>query len=329
MGIFDKLKKKINVTTVDDDAKVTTHAIPENNMSDKICPQQGKIYTIANGFKSYEMYHDEGSQIFVFADILEKQLGFTMKVPPVIGWDNIFWDATKEDITMTIGWDNWSGAFVHASCSKGDHYIEQIKLICEKNHNSIFQLADLIKDKESHNLIAHSFTDIRLGSIDVVRFWTQQEYQQYLGIYRGKKILFSNELDAFLKLWLAELIECEEWYDLTQVSAEEAELIICNWFLANDSTCGDYSYHYMKPRLVDNLWAESWSNQAIADKCQLVNKRKEAGIYTKNGQAIDKENFSLKIDGIVKAIEIKHNPNWAGYRTLFIETEKEYLLISE
>jgi len=44
MGIFEKLKKTNNATPVDD----TTHDSYENSTDDEICPQQGKIYTLAN-----------------------------------------------------------------------------------------------------------------------------------------------------------------------------------------------------------------------------------------------------------------------------------------
>jgi hypothetical protein len=39
--------------------------------------------------------------------------------------------------------------------------------------------------------------------------------------------------------------------------------------------------------------------------------------------------FYLSIDDIIKAVEIKYDDSWAGYRTLFIETTGDFILFSE
>jgi len=90
----------------------------------------GKIHKI-NGFNSYEVFHAEQDQIFVFADILEKQLGFSMETSPVIGLDGIYWNSKKQGIKLEVGWDNWSGAFVMSFCSRGSDYVEKLATICE------------------------------------------------------------------------------------------------------------------------------------------------------------------------------------------------------
>ena len=87
----------------------------------------GLIHKTAGGHSSYEIYDADQDFIFRFADVLTTQFGFDLTGNrPVVGLDVILWDAQKETVRLTIGWDIWSGAFVFAHCSEGEGYIERI-----------------------------------------------------------------------------------------------------------------------------------------------------------------------------------------------------------
>ena len=202
----------------------------------------------------------------------------------------------------------------------------------QEYYTSILQLYDVVENEKARKLIINSFSGLKIDEIDVTRFYAPREYEGDLGVYSGKKSSFVNELDAFLKLWLAELIEVEEWYDYHHLNDENAESMMNIWFL--EGVCDYNNYKNFNLKLVDNSWAEKWANQVILYNYHLSmgdrrSGEKDAGVFKKNWQLIDEEKFSLSIEGIVKAVEIMYNPNWAGYRTLFVETKHEYVLISE
>lgn len=91
---------------------------------------QGKIHKTAQGYNSFEMHEEKNDFIFQFATILEKEYGFTMSGQPAFGLDGVFWDAYKENLRLTVGWDIWSGAFVFAHSAQGDPYIEKMQAYC-------------------------------------------------------------------------------------------------------------------------------------------------------------------------------------------------------
>jgi len=87
----------------------------------------GLLHKTAEGHDSYEIYEADQDFIFRFAEILTTRFGFELTGDrPAVGLDEIYLDAKKGSIRLTIGWDNWSGAFVFAHCSEGDGYIEKI-----------------------------------------------------------------------------------------------------------------------------------------------------------------------------------------------------------
>ncbi|MEC0229995.1 hypothetical protein [Paenibacillus alba] len=45
---------------------------------------------------------------------------------PMIGFEQVFMDVVKDEVTITIGWDIWSGCFVTANDPKGGPWIQQI-----------------------------------------------------------------------------------------------------------------------------------------------------------------------------------------------------------
>ena len=86
---------------------------------------EGKLGKAENGYCTYDISNAEQDYIFVLADILTKRFGFHMATP-IPGLDGVYWDAVKEDVKLTVGWDVWSGAFVMANCMNGNEYIEKL-----------------------------------------------------------------------------------------------------------------------------------------------------------------------------------------------------------
>lgn len=200
------------------------------------------------------------------------------------------------------------------------------------SHN-IFQLRETA-EKVPEQIIGY-FTKLDLSKVETRRFWTMVEYELYLGIYRAEKSLFVNELDAFSRLWLAELIEMEEWYDAEWLHAADVpQSLFQNFFL---KAMRDYRIKPLEVR-----WAEAFVNACIEDKLhKVINGRKMeredghqdilggAGIYAQNHQRLDEATFHLRIEGLTKATQIRHDGSYAGYRTLFLETNTDYILFSE
>lgn len=83
----------------------------------------GKLYTTAAGFLSYEFYEAEPNYIYELERVLTDLLKFETFTRPSYGLDLHSWDFCKNDIRVTIGWDNWSGCFIMSHCKKGDEYI--------------------------------------------------------------------------------------------------------------------------------------------------------------------------------------------------------------
>jgi len=189
-----------------------------------------------------------------------------------------------------------------------------------------------IAEKEPERIIG-SFMKLDLSKVETIRFWTMVEYELYLGVYRAKKTIFADELDAFSQLWLAELIEMEEWYDAAWLhDADTPKSLFQNFFLP---ALREYR---IKP--LDIRWAEAFANACIKDKRQkVISKRKEerekqdtiggAGIYTQRQQRLDETTFQLRITGLTKATQIRHDNSYAGYRTLLLETGTDYILFCE
>ena len=161
------------------------------------------------------------------------------------------------------------------------------------------------------------------------------EYELYLGIYRAEKSIFANELDAFSQLWLAELIEMEEWYDAEWFHEADTQTTLFQHFFLKDM-----AEFCIKP--LEAWWAETFVNQCIEYKLQqVIDERKreqkcgvqdnigDAGLYTQNQQRLDETTFHLRIEGITKATQIRHDESSAGYRAIFLETNTSYFLFSE
>jgi len=92
----------------------------------------GKLIKLENGFSSYEIFEADQNHIFVFADILEKQFDFQMINAPLLGLDGVYWEASKGNVKLNVGWDIWSGAFIRANCLAGNGYIEKIATVSNR-----------------------------------------------------------------------------------------------------------------------------------------------------------------------------------------------------
>jgi hypothetical protein len=90
---------------------------------------EGKLHKTASGFYSYDIVEADNDFIYKLANVLTKQFGFDMVNTPMTGLDGVYWDAIKKNVKLTVGWDNWSGAFVMAHCSEGDEYVAKISEI--------------------------------------------------------------------------------------------------------------------------------------------------------------------------------------------------------
>jgi len=83
-----------------------------------------ELRKLDNGLYSYEIFEADQNYIFTLADILEKQHSFRMISAPMVGLDGIYWEMSRGNIKLTVGWDIWSGAFIMANCLNGNKYIE-------------------------------------------------------------------------------------------------------------------------------------------------------------------------------------------------------------
>ncbi|MFP7300307.1 hypothetical protein [Neobacillus niacini] len=163
--------------------------------------------------------------------------------------------------------------------------------------------------------------------------FTGKEYDPQFWVYRGAKDNFENELDGLISLWVRFLFDVEEWkYEYDREFATN----IYDYWIMKEMT----KYRFLK---VSNKSTFNYiSTRANEMKEKLLNIRKEhpldsydleyptaAGIYV-DKRISKEENFNFCIKGnIINAIELSTSENWAGYRELFIETEKEYIFFSE
>lgn len=84
---------------------------------------KGKIYLLSNGHKAYEIFEADESFVLKMAHLLINKLKFENKNKPLVGLDGCYVDLYKEQVRVTIGWDNWSGCFAMSYCNEGDNYI--------------------------------------------------------------------------------------------------------------------------------------------------------------------------------------------------------------
>lgn len=79
----------------------------------------------ANGHRLYEI--DQARPLFVrkAGQILQDRFGFGPIVQPIVGLDIVITECTKSDVTLHLGWDNWSGFYVMADSPDGDRIVDE------------------------------------------------------------------------------------------------------------------------------------------------------------------------------------------------------------
>ncbi|WP_144028399.1 hypothetical protein [Paenibacillus ferrarius] len=97
---------------------------------------KGKFYKTSKGYDSYEIFDVEASFIFKIAIVVVEVFQFT-HADPLIGFEQVFMDLVKDEVTITIGWDIWSGCFVTANDPKGGAWILQIGNYLDGQLNSL------------------------------------------------------------------------------------------------------------------------------------------------------------------------------------------------
>lgn len=91
----------------------------------------GKIYTAANGQKSYEVFDASAGLVSVLARLLEEHFEFILITKPVIGVDEVIAEVIRGEIKLGLGWDNWSGAYIMAFCDEGSGLLDEISLFLD------------------------------------------------------------------------------------------------------------------------------------------------------------------------------------------------------
>jgi hypothetical protein len=95
----------------------------------------GSRYKTASGRESYEV-SEAGIDFLTQIDRIVERLGFTMQGMPLVGLDQVFARYSKGEVSLTTGWDNWSGCLVFADQPAGGRYVievgEQVDTLLEE-----------------------------------------------------------------------------------------------------------------------------------------------------------------------------------------------------
>ncbi|MEY8744361.1 hypothetical protein AB9M62_34115 [Bacillales bacterium AN1005] len=193
----------------------------------------------------------------------------------------------------------------------------------------------MLKDFLAHNIdyyqaeIKQYIINHRSKEIIGTIFYTYKEYENYLQIYRTNKSQYNNRLEAFISLWMGTLIDEEEWHDHFEPKIEFADSIYDNWL---KKEVNEYTFHYrateslkeyviLKADRMKELIKEYRSNNPILQG-GITYPSSIPGIYINRDIQNEQEyTFNLSNDVIV-AEELKYCANWAGYKEIFIEPDK-------
>lgn len=80
----------------------------------------GKLFTVQNGHLNYEIYEATPDLVPILGAILQDKFGYFPVRPLAIGLSEVVIDLKRNNITLSLGWDNWSGAYIMAHCKNGD-----------------------------------------------------------------------------------------------------------------------------------------------------------------------------------------------------------------
>lgn len=190
-----------------------------------------------------------------------------------------------------------------------------------------------IKTIEKDEII-NCFLNYNKNKIKSLFIWTIDEYRQFASLYRCKKEEFSNSVCAFLNLWLAGLIDLEEWNNTYSGKEDECNSIYNHFFK-------DYLDRFnpdIRPNDITKLYIE----KEIEDKVELIKRNRvkdpvdnrdynEAnlifnGIYS-DLKFIHENDFKIDIFFPKHSIKISEGDFYG--EDFFIETEDEYILFME
>lgn len=187
------------------------------------------------------------------------------------------------------------------------------------------------EDEVKKYILSHRSKEIT-GTI----FYTHQEYENYMQIYRTTKSQYNNVLEAFVSLWVSALIDAEEWHDNFEFNVDYADGVYNNWFkkevscytFNNVTTESLREYVIYKALRMKELVVKYQNNNPLK-QCNITYPSSIPGIY-RDRYMIDEQRYELIIPkNLVAAEELYYYNNWAGYKDIFIETEQEYIYFSE
>ena len=86
---------------------------------------QGFFCKAANGRQCYEIDQVTSEFIYVAANYLTQRYGFSAPKKPIVGFDEVITECSKEDLKLLLGWDNWSGFYVMADAPETDALVKE------------------------------------------------------------------------------------------------------------------------------------------------------------------------------------------------------------
>ena len=194
---------------------------------------------------------------------------------------------------------------------------------------SILNIKDMDKTEVVENFLKYEKSKIKSLFI-----WTFKGYRQFASMYRCGKKDFSTKICAFLNLWLAGLIDLEEWNNNYKGGEEVCSGIYDNFF-------SDY-LERVNPILYSNKECREYIEETIREKIKSIKKNRakdpvdkrdynEAnlifnGIY-ENLKFVHEDEF--KFEGFNPLISVKISEGDFYGEDFFVETDEEYILFME
>ena len=195
--------------------------------------------------------------------------------------------------------------------------------------SNILQLTEEIK--KTPETIINSFNAFNILDIEITRFSTGSQIESYFGIYCMKKASCTSEIDAFLKLWLAELIVDYEWYEqINSVSSHIAKWILDGTFTFSvEEDFEGWAERGVNQR-IDGIYQSFLFQKERSERIGLI----ELGLFKLDSQMnfqkvnvkLNSKESPLKIDGIIKVVKVSYDAYFKG-QALFVETDSDYILM--
>ncbi len=89
--------------------------------------QKLKIHIAANGHASIDFDEYDSPAWFKAVSILEEEMGFMREGEAVAGMDEgIMPSFVKNDISISAGWDNWSGNYLLSESNEADKVLTKL-----------------------------------------------------------------------------------------------------------------------------------------------------------------------------------------------------------